>query len=305
MNISELETRLKRHAEVTKAAMHSPFDTERKEIIMTKKNHTVKKITLLAAALLCLIGTTVFAAVHLLNAGDAASVLGDSKLAQYFRRQGTVCETITDGDYRATVLGIASGKNLSSLNASDWELSGEKTYAVVAVEHSDGSPMTYDDEILVTPLIQGLKPWQYNIFTMNGGYTAGIIDGVLYRIIEFDSIEYFADREVYMAVLSEPFLNNQPYSFDEATGKIAAKEDFDGTNILIKLELDSSKADPEKAQEYLNRQSEADTGSAEEPEDTAEPGSETETIEIYDSDRFHVELDENAEEPSLIITDKQ
>ncbi len=50
---------------------------------------------------------------------------------------------------------------------------------------------------------------------MNGGYTADITDGVLYRIIEFDSIEFFADRKVYMAILSDMFVDSKAYSFDE------------------------------------------------------------------------------------------
>ena len=301
----ELEKRLKKHAEITKSAMHSPFDNERKGFIMKKNNHNIKKIAVLAAAALCVIGTTVFAAYSLLNARDVADRLGDSKLAQYFDKQGSVSDMITDGDYKAAVLGITSGKNLSSFKSSSLEIFPERTYVVVAIEKSDGTSMTYDDEILVTPLIQGLKPWQYNIFTMNGGYTADIIDGVLYRIIEFDSIEYFADREIYMAILSEPFLNNTSYNFDEQSGKISPKDDFEGTNILIKLNLDKSKANPQKAQEYLDNLNAKDSFSDDDREadrcDIMPDGENTET-EIYDNDSFKVDIDENCESHSLVIT---
>ena len=302
----ELEKRLKKHAEITKSAMHSPFDNERNGCIMTKKNHNVKRITVLAAAAICIIGTTVFAAYSLLSAGYVAKSLGDSKLAQYFDKQGTVSDMITDGDYKAAVLGITSGKNLSSFKSSSWEIFPERTYAVVAIEKTDGTSMTYDDEILVTPLIQGLKPWQYNIFTMNGGYTADIIDGVLYRIIEFDSIEYFADREIYMAILSEPFLNNTSYAFDEQSGKISPKDDFEGTNILIKLNLDKSKANPQKAQAYLDKINGKDSFSDDDHEadgcDIVSDGENTET-EIYDNDSFKVDIDESGELHSFVITD--
>lgn len=42
----ELEKILRKHAEITKSAMHSPFDfdNERKKIIMTKKTHNIKKM---------------------------------------------------------------------------------------------------------------------------------------------------------------------------------------------------------------------------------------------------------------------
>lgn len=253
MKMSEMEERLRKHTETTKAFMTAPLNIqfEREETSVKKFGFGIKKYILIAAAAVFLIGTTVFAAYHLLSAKEATEILGDKKLAESFDETKPYSETVTDGDYKATILGITSGENLSDFKNSSWDIYAQRTYAVVAVEKTDGTEMTYDDEILVTPLIEGLKPWQYNIFTMNGGYTAQIIDGVLYRIIEFDSIEYFADREVYMAVLSAPFLNNQSYSFDEKTGKIAPKDDYDGTNILIPLKLDKSKADPEKARKYL------------------------------------------------------
>ena len=149
----------------------------------------------------------------------------------------------------------------------------------------------------------GARAWQHNIFTMNGGYTADIIDGILYRIIEFDSIEFFADREVYMAILSEPFLNNTPYSFDERSGKISPKDDFEGTNILIKLNLDKSKANPQKAQEYLDKLNEEVKISDDEPESDISPDGENAEIEIYENDNFKVDIDENSESTSLVITD--
>lgn len=262
--MSEIEKRLRKHAEITKSVISAPLDIEREELNMV--NYNVKRTVIIAAAIICLVCSTVFAAFHLMNAKDAAKSLGDTKLAQYFNEHGGVYDTVTDGEYKATVLGIVSGENLSDFKSSSWEIFSERTYAVVAVEKNDGSAMTFDDEILVTPLISGLNPWQYNIFTMNGGYVADIIDGVLYRIIEFDSIEYFADRDVYMAILSEPFLNNKTYAYNETTGEITAKSDYDGTNILIKLNLDKSKANHEKAREYLDKLNEKTKAEADDSE---------------------------------------
>ena len=78
-----------------------------------------------------------------------------------------------------------------------------------------------------------------------------------------------------MAVLSEPFLDNTSYSFDGKTGAIAPMKDYKGTNILIKLKLDKSKANPEKAAEYLDKlnkseQSSDNTGKTESNADTKE-----------------------------------
>ena len=275
MTIYDLEKRLQEHAKITKSVIAAPFDIESEEIKMLKRKHqSIKRTIFLAAAITCIIGTTVFAAVRFLSAKDAAVMLKDTKLAQYFDEQGTLSETVANGEYKATVLGVASGENLSKFKSSSWEVFPERTYVVVAVEKTDGSSMTFDDEILVTPLIEGLNPWQYNIFTMNGGYSADIIDGILYRIIEFDSIEYFADKNVYIAVLSETFLDNTSYSFDEKTGTIAPKDDYNGTNILIKLNLDKSKANPEKAAEYIDKLNEHIKTSDMEDESAADEGAE-------------------------------
>lgn len=303
MTMSDFEKRLAIHADITKSAMRSPFDTERKMFIMTEKKHKITKIAIISAAAVCLIASTVFAAHRLLGAGDAANSLGDSKLAQYFEGNRASSATVTDSHYKATVLGIASGENLSDFASSSWELFPERTYAVVAIEKADGSEMTFDDNILVTPLIRGLNPFLYNIFTMNGGYTSDIIDGILYRIIECDAIECFADRDVYMAIVSESFLNNNAFAFDEATGEISPKEDYDGTNILIKLNLDKSKADRKKAEEYLNKMREAHL-SPDSDSDACEPEGDSEEITLTESGDFYIESTENDGEHTLTVTEK-
>lgn len=252
MKISELESRLKNHAIIAKNKIATPFDFEREEMKMVKKKLNIKKTVMIAAAVVCLFGTTAFAAVHYLNAKDVATTLGESKLAQEFSGQTAVSESETDGEYKASVLGVVSGDNLAKYSiSSNGQYYTDRTYAVVAVEKADGTPMTYEDEVLVTPLISGLEPWRYNIFSMHGQHNARVIDGVLYRIVDFDNIEYFADREVYMAVLSEAFYNRDAYNFDNNTGMISVNEDYEGTNILFKMNLDKSKANPEKAQAYI------------------------------------------------------
>lgn len=306
MKISELEYKLQKHAEITKSVIPSPFNIESEEFNMTQKKLSLRRSVLLVAAIICLVGTTAFAAFRLMSAKEAANMLGDSKLAKYFSENGCVSETVTDGAYRATVLGITSGENLSSFKSSSWEIFSERTYAVVAVEKTDGTEMTFDDDILVSPLIEGLNPYQYNIFTMNGGYTADIIDGILYRIIEFDRIEYFADRNVYIAVLSEAFINNKSYAFNEETGEIAAKKDYDGTNILIKLELDKSKANPKKAQEYLDKLNNSEKTSVDSDEaeyQNDEDTSEEVSVEIPENSRFNVSTDTSSGEAVLVITE--
>lgn len=253
MNMNEFEKMLRQHGKTAKFTVKSPFNIKRKEFEIMKRKKFILKKVLLTAVIVSLIGTTVFSAVSFLSAREVANKVGDATLSKYFEKDEIISETKTDGKYKATVLGITSGENISDFKSSVWDVFPNRTYVSVAVEKSDGSEMTYDDEILVTPLIQGLKPWQYNIVTMNGGYSAQIIDGVLYRIIECDNVEYFSDKNIYLAVTDSVFLNNTQYDFDEKTGKITENKEYDGTNILFDLKLDKSKADPKKAQEYLDK----------------------------------------------------
>lgn len=253
MNLAQLEKKLEKHAKATKSAMATPFDIEREELYIMKKRSFKPKKLLLTAIIVCLIGITAFSAIHFLSPKEVAEEIGDTALSQYFDEDNIISETKTDGKYKATVLGIASGQKISNFKSSSWDLFPDRTYVAVAVEKTDGSDMTYDDEILVTPLIQGLNPQRYNIVTMNGGYSAKIIDGILYRITECDSVEFFADRNIYLAVTDTTFLNKNQYNFDEKNGIITENENYEGTNILFDLELDKSKADPQKARDYLER----------------------------------------------------
>lgn len=265
--MNELEKKLREHSKNVKSFISAPFDIKREELYMTKRKFNFKWV-ILAAAIICLIGTSVYAAVKLLSPKEIAGELGDKTLAEYFG-EGAMSETKTDGKYKATVLGVTSGEKISDFKASVWEVYPDRTYVAVAVEKTDGSEMTYDDEILVTPFISGLDPQRYNIITMHGGYSAKIIDGILYRIIECDSIEYFADRNLYLGIADTVFPKKGQFDFDESAGNISENKEYSGTNILFELKLDKSKANPEKAQEYL-QSLENQSGEADEEADTDE-----------------------------------
>lgn len=251
MTLSELEKRLQTHASSMKETLAPPFDIEREELTMTKKQFSFKKAVLLAAAIICVFGTTVFATVRYLSARDVANTLGETELAQLFDEQGYLSESVIDGKYKSTVLGITNGGNLNQ-HISDGALLENRTYAVVAVEKSDGTPMSETDEVMVTPLIFGQEPWRCNIFTLNGGYTEKIIDGILYRIIDCDSIQYFADRTVYLAVY-EGFAPSAEIFEMDADGSIRYNESYEGAKAIFEIPLDASKADPAKAAEILSQ----------------------------------------------------
>lgn len=218
-------------------------------------------VVVLVAVFSLVLSVSAFAAIKLLNSQQVAEHLGLEILAEAFSSSDAIeiNDSVVSGDYKMTLHGIVSGAGLHELESPSSEISPEKTYAVVSIANADGSPMptTRDPEygevpFIVSPLIKGLKPWQVNIATMNGGYSETVLDGVMYRLIECDGVAMFADRGVYLAVIGgERFINNEAITYDEKTGEISLKSGYPGASALFDLPLDKSKADPAKAEAYL------------------------------------------------------
>ena len=217
----------------------------------------------IAAVVLAVGGGTTYAAWRYLTPQEAAAELQDKKLVHAFSGEDAILvnETQTYGDYRTTLIGIVSGKDLTDYAmTTGGEIRADRSYWLLAIEHVDGTPMPdtgspeYGKETFLTsPFIQGLEPWKYNIYTFGGGYSEFVQDGVMYRMAECDDLELFADKEVYLCLADENSVGviGEAYNYDETTGKITRNEAYDGCNALFILPLDRAKADPKKAESYL------------------------------------------------------
>lgn len=234
---------------------------EKGKITMKKS----KRYSLVAAAALFLgiSATTVYAAYHFMTPQHVAEAVKDEKLADAFSKKGAVSidETQTFDDYNITLLGIVSGRNLTDYSSeANGEILVDRTYCVVAIARADGTDMPknyYDSEdFLVSPFIEGYDPAHCNVFTLDGGYTEFVQDGVLYRLMECDNIEKFAKKTVYLGVLDSTFYKPTAYQFDEKTGAITKNEKYQGVNALFSLPLDKSKADEAAVQEFETKMKE-------------------------------------------------
>ncbi|MEH2943748.1 hypothetical protein VSQ32_12980 [Lachnospiraceae bacterium KK002] len=228
-------------------------------------NRTYKKkmpaVAVLAAAVLCAGSLTAVAAWKYLAPDKVAEIAEDQGLAAAFQSKDAISinESQEYGNYRITLLGVVSGKNLSQyVTSGDTGIREDRTYVVTAIENTDGSPRPdvsdehYGEEtFFVSPLIKGQNPARFNAITMVGGYTEYVQDGIQYRITETDNVEIFADRTLYLAVSSGSLYDSNAYQFDETTGEITRTEHYDGVNALFHLPLDEKKADPEKADAYI------------------------------------------------------
>lgn len=212
------------------------------------------------AALMLVLTVTAVAATQLFQAKDVAERMGDQVLAEAFASPDAIemNQSFTSGGYTVTLHGIVSGAGLSTFNDEVGDIAVDRTYAVVSIANEDGSPMpetsdpAYDQEpFFVSPLIKGQQPWRLNIATMHGGYRSIVLDGVMYRLVECDGVEMFADRGVYLAVSNTTFYDKNAFIYHESTGEIRPNPEYEGVSVLFDLPLDESKADPEKAEAYL------------------------------------------------------
>ncbi|GAA3401440.1 hypothetical protein ACFFNY_13980 [Paenibacillus hodogayensis] len=253
------------------ASASEPEETLNQSILTRyQEEHTLKRAYrkrisagLLVALFTLVMSVTVFAATQLFSSKQVAEHLGETILAKAFasRKAVEINQTVASGDYAVTLHGIVSGEGLRELNSSAQDIYPDKTYAVVSIARQDGHPMpaTSDPEygkvpFFVSPLIKGQKPWQVNIATLHGGYSEVVLDGITYRLIECDGVEMFADRGVYLAVSSgSSFYTNAAFAYNESTGEISAKTDYNGISLLFDLPLDKAKADHAKAEAYLKK----------------------------------------------------
>ncbi len=258
---------------------------ETEERIMRKredqgKRRTEKRRRIPAAVVgfgaLCIASATAYAAYRYLSPSQVAGHLADQGLAAAFQGEDAVevNETQVSGGYRITLLGSAAGRNISDyLRSTDGQVREDGIYTVVAIEREDGTPMpdTSSDEygeepFFVSPYVRGLNPVRYNAATMGGGYSEFVQDGVMYRLVQTDNVEMFADRGIYVGVNSGTFYDAGAYRYDESTGEMTRNEAYSGANALFVLPVDETRADPEAAVTCVARWEEERNGSGEEDE---------------------------------------
>lgn len=239
-------------------ALHQKVMQNWKEKTGMKKRNYYKAAA--AAAAVVLASTiTVGAAMRFFTPKEVASELSGVEAAELFESDDAVYinETQEGKQYNYTLLDITEGANILQLDTEGERLDKDAFYAVVAVSNKDGSNLSLNDfwdsenGHFISPLIQGLEPWRYNIASMNGGYSEMEKNGVVYRMINCDKIGYFADRNLYLCISDTNFYETDAYDYDEQSGLITRNEDYEGTNLLFDLPIKSDRANARLAEEYL------------------------------------------------------
>lgn len=240
------------------------LETGKENIIMFRnRKNKYAAAAIIGAAVIAAGTVTCYAALKYLTPSQAALELGDNKLAKAFEGEDAIPinETQKYDDYTISLLGVASGADISDYISPDAALGDSTMYAVLAMEKTDGTPMPdiSSDEyggsfaFFASPYIQGLAPKDFNIYTLGTGYSEFVKDGVQYRLLEFDDISIFADRTIYIGVSEGMSYDVSAYIFDETTGKISKNPAYSGINALFTLPIDKSCADKKAAQEFIDK----------------------------------------------------
>lgn len=230
-----------------------------------RKFHPTRKlIAASACAILLLGGSSAYAAYHFLSPSQIADEVADNgALSRAFAGEDAVSvnETQQSNGYDITLLGLVSGEKLELCVPQETRenVSKSHTYAAVAIAKSDGTDMEYRN-FFVAPLINSVSVLDANAATMDETLTWFCKDGVLYELIECDDLEIFADRGVQLGIVDSFGSETAAFRMDNESGSYRKVEDYAGTIALFTLPLDTTKADPAAAEEYLKKLEEAAAG---------------------------------------------
>ncbi len=249
----EEKIRLKKAPAVSSDRIYALANTKAgKENVIMNKTHRKLPAVFAVAMAAVILTITGFAAAGLLLPTDIANRAGETTLAEYFENgngEAWNIEPQTSGGYTITILGNASGSDLSTY---DEEIGLDTTYIVGSIERSDGEAITDYTDIMVSPVVSGYEPWLVNIFALdNGSRLMFIEDGVEYFLVRTTNISIFADHTVYIADNSgalAPTADMYPLNI---AGKISMIEGYDGVQTLFELPLDEELADPEATEEII------------------------------------------------------
>lgn len=133
-----------------------------------------------------------------------------------------------------------------------FECEEARTYAVIAIRNSDGTPLSLMEgmPVQMAPVIEGCMPFQ-SWAILNFSASGLEREGILYYLFDYENLEIFADRTVSIAVFEGAmFPGPEIFSMDE-DGKIIYADGYEGFRGMFELPLDESKADPEAAAALL------------------------------------------------------
>lgn len=222
-------------------------ESRRKGSDALNKNKVMKTF-ILVAAIIALLSTSVYAVTYLLSAREVAEKTGYTALAERFNEENFDIVTVTDKGYSVSFHGLVNSEALVYLDED--AVYEERTYAVYSIAKEDGTPLKLIDgmPLSFTPVIEGLRTDIAFALTESASGTEK--DGILYYIFDYQNLEIFADKNVYVAVYEGFFPNSGIFTMDES-GRTDYNEIYNGFKGMFELPLDKTKANPSEADKLL------------------------------------------------------
>lgn len=216
-----------------------------------------KQFIRVCVAILLLLVLLTFAAIatlHLLSPREVALTLQDEAVAALFADEANAMQpqTVTDGGYSVTLLGVASGERL--VDYFDLETKETHNYAVLCVGRANGTPVTPEEcaSFLFLPLIGGYDPARLAPFTMTIGRSAFYRDGLMYTLVDMVDLTPFADRALWLILLQSPFPTAEVVTLD-SNGDPDYTDSYTGIRVRFRLPLDPGLANAQKAAALLQQ----------------------------------------------------
>ncbi|MDP4108977.1 MAG: hypothetical protein Q8878_03000 [Bacillota bacterium] len=215
------------------------------------KTHKIVRIPVMIMAVIGILAATALALSVLMSPREVAGKSGDTVLAAALDSKDaiTINKSAKAGNYTVTLLGIVSGKGLTQY---DKEVQEDRSYIVASVQYTDGRNIKEAGEtgISFTPLVSGYKPWQVNAWTLGGGYSEFLYEGVDYFIFDCSNLEIFADHTVYLAACENLAPSAEVFAMN-GSGDIEFVKEFDKPHAMFTLPFDPKKADPAAVSKLL------------------------------------------------------
>ncbi len=223
--------------------------TEGKDEKVLQKRKPVKIIAA-ALAIITMLSVTAFAISYYLSAKEVAGYFGEKEIAAMFKDSECEPRTVSNGTYDITFLGKTTGTLLNMTEG--FEGDETRSYAVIAMKKTDGTPLSLIDGMPVqpVPVIEGYMP--YRTWCIMEGSRGLEHEGILYYLFDYKNLEIFADRTVSIALIEGAMVPSPEILTMDEDGKIVYADGYTGMKGIFELPMDKSKADPEAAAELMS-----------------------------------------------------
>lgn len=170
----------------------------------------------------------------------------------------TVQKSYSNGEYTVTFEAIADGSCLRRVfteNGKTIESKAEETYAIFTVKRNDGKQvLSFGKEGLHLHDIGYIilvKGYAANPCTFADCYGIGLYEenNVLYVACNITDANLFADEDLYIAFTNRMVINYDILRMDK-NNEYHFVDGYDGIPALFDFDLDDSRADHEKAEQY-------------------------------------------------------